>query len=83
MKRAGEGEKESACGEGGEGGEGGDGKGKEKKQEIRRHLECIIWQRLPPFPSSHCPRALSVVFLEIPSGSLCEGERTRYESDLN
>ena len=34
---------------------GDDGKGKEKKQEIRRHLECIIWQRLPPFPSSHCP----------------------------
>ena len=63
-------------GGGGGGGEGGDGKGKEKKQEIRR-------QRLPPFPSSHCPRALSVVFLGIPSGSLCEGERTRYESDLN
>ena len=25
----------------------------QSSSEIRRHLESIIWQRLPPFPSSH------------------------------
>ena len=54
-----------------------------KSSEIGRHFENIIWQRLPPFPSSHrSPRsrflspALPLPFLSLvfTNRSLCGGE---------
>ena len=61
--------------------EGGE---REKREErIRRHLEYIWWQRLPPFPPSHPPLyafyfSIIAIFIVIHSGSLCRGGECTY-----
>ena len=61
------------------------GRGKRRNKKYGAILNALYGRDSRLFPLSIVPPhpALFVVFIGIPSGSLCGGERTRYESDLN